>query len=52
MANYFDFRDELKNLLGCEVDLVMESAMTNPYFIKEVNRSKKLLYEAKIPQMA
>ena len=52
MANYFDFRSELENLLGCKVDLVMESAMKNPYFIKEVNRSKKLLYEAKIPQMA
>ena len=52
MANYFDFRSELEILLGCEVDLVMESAMKNPYLIKEVNRSKKLLYEAKIPQMA
>ncbi len=52
MANYFDFRDELEKLLGCKVDLVMELAMKNPYFIKEVNRSKKLLYEAEIPQMA
>jgi predicted nucleotidyltransferase len=52
MANYFDFQNELENLLGCKVDLVMESALKNPYFIKEVNRSKKLLYEAKVPQMA
>ena len=52
MANYFDFRDELENLLGCKVDLVMASAMKNPYFIEEVNRSKKLLYEEKIGQMA
>ena len=52
MANYFDLRGELENLLGCKVDLVMQSALKNPYFIKEVNRSKKLLYEAKIAQMA
>ena len=52
MANYFDFREELENLLGCKVDLVMQSALKNPYFIKEVNRSKKLLYEAEIAQMA
>jgi len=52
MANYFDFRDELAKLLGCKVDLVMESAMKNHYFVKEVNRSRKLLYEAKISQMA
>jgi len=52
MANYFDFKEELENLLGCKVDLVMQSALKNPYFIKEVNRSKKLLYEAEIAQMA
>jgi uncharacterized protein len=52
MAKYFDFQNELENLLGCKVDLVMESALKNPYFIKEANRSKKLLYEAKVPQMA
>ena len=52
MANYFDFRDEWAKLLGCKVDLVMESAMKNHYFVKEVNRSRKLLYEAKISQMA
>ncbi|MDO9349778.1 MAG: nucleotidyltransferase domain-containing protein [Deltaproteobacteria bacterium] len=48
MAHYFDFRDELGELLGFKVDLVMESSLTNPYFIKEVNRTRKLLYEAKI----
>ncbi len=48
MAHYFGFRDELGELLGFKVDLVMESSLTNPYFIKEVNRTRKLLYEAKI----
>ena len=52
MAHYFDFQHDLEGLLGCKVDLVMESAMRNRFFIKEVNRSKKLLYEAKVPQMA
>jgi predicted nucleotidyltransferase len=52
MANYFDFKEELENLLGCKVDLVMQSALKNHYFIDEVNRSKKLLHEAKIPSMA
>ena len=48
MAHYFEFRDELEELLGVKVDLVMESALTNPYFIKEVTRMRKLLYETKI----
>jgi predicted nucleotidyltransferase len=48
MAHYFDFRDELGELLGFKVDLVMESSLTNLYFIKEVNRTRKLLYAAKI----
>jgi uncharacterized protein len=51
MAHYFEFRDELRNLLGSEVDLVMVSSLTNPYFIKEVNRTRKLLYEAKVSEM-
>ncbi|NWF56876.1 MAG: nucleotidyltransferase domain-containing protein [Syntrophaceae bacterium] len=52
MANYFDLKEQLENSLGCKVDLVMQSALKNPYFIKEVNRSKRLLYEAEIAQMA
>jgi predicted nucleotidyltransferase len=51
MGHYFDFRDELGELLGVKVDLVMASALTNPYFIREVNRTRKLLYETKISQM-
>ena len=48
MEKYFGLRDELGELLGFKVDLVMESSLKNPYFIKEVNRTRKLLYEAKI----
>ena len=46
MSRYFELRDELEALLGSKVDLVMESSLTNPYFIKEVNRTRKLLYES------
>ncbi len=48
LAHYFDFRDELGKLLGFKVDLVMQSSLTNSYFIKEVNQTRKPLYEAKI----
>ncbi len=46
MAHYFDFRSALQNCLGCKVDLVMPQAMKNPYFIREVNRTRRLLYAA------
>ena len=46
MAHYFDFQSALQNCLGCKVDLVMPQAMTNPYFIREVNRTRRLLYAA------
>ena len=44
MRHYFNFRDALAELFGYPVDLVMSSAMKNPYFIREANRSRKLLY--------
>ena len=43
---FFDFRADLKTLLGRKVDLVERSAMKNPYFIKAVNRTRTLLYAA------
>ena len=46
MARYFDLGRELEGLLGREVDLVMTSALKNPYFVREVNRTRKLLYAA------
>ncbi len=46
LAHYFDFRDELARLFGRPVDLVMPTAMKNPYFIREVARTRKLLYAA------
>jgi len=46
LAHYFDFKSELERLLGRKVDLVMPKAMKNPYFIREVNRTRRLLYAA------
>jgi predicted nucleotidyltransferase len=46
LARYFDLRDRLSTLLGRNVDLVMMSALRNPYFIREVNRTRELLYAA------
>jgi predicted nucleotidyltransferase len=46
LGRYFDLRDELSELMGRSVDLVMISALKNPYFIREVNRTRQLLYAA------
>ena len=45
MAGYFNLKDELEKLFGRKVDLVMPSAMKNPYFIREVNRTRRAVYE-------
>lgn len=42
--NYLDFHSELKALLSREVDLITEDSLTNPYFIKSLNATKKLIY--------
>lgn len=46
MTRYFDLKKELEKLFGCSVDLVMASALRNPYFIREVERTRKQLYAA------
>ena len=43
---YFDLRDELKALLGREVDLVMTDAVKNRYILREIERTKQLVYAA------
>jgi predicted nucleotidyltransferase len=46
LQKYFEFRDALSSLFGYPIDLVMASAMKNPYFIREANRTRRLLYGA------
>jgi predicted nucleotidyltransferase len=46
LAHYFDFQAALERLFGRRVDLVMTGALRDPSFIREVNRSRKVLYAA------
>lgn len=46
LAHYQDLRAELERLLGRKVDLVMAGAVRNPYFIREVNRTRQVVYAA------
>ena len=43
---YFDFKDALEALFERDVDVVVGSAMRNPYFKAEVESRKKLVYAA------
>lgn len=48
LANYFDnylnFKSNLKNLLGKEIDLVEEQTLKNPILINSIEKSKQLIY--------
>lgn len=43
---YFDMLDELRALLGAEVDLVMAGAVKNRYIARDIEHSKQMLYAA------
>jgi len=42
--NYYNLKFSLENIFKRSVDLLEEKALKNPYFIKAVNQSKKLIY--------
>ena len=44
--NYFDLVFSLEDLFKRNIDLLEEQALKNPYLIKSINNSKKLIYEA------
>lgn len=44
LRHYFAFRSALADAVGRPVDLVMASAMKNPYFVREANRTRQLVY--------
>ena len=44
--NFFDLLEELKTLFGRKVDLVEPGGLKNPYFIKKVNQTKRMVYAA------
>ena len=43
---YFGLLDELRALLGRDIDLVMVGAVKNPYIAQNIERTKQLLYAA------
>ena len=43
---YFGLLEEFQAVLGRRVDLVCVRAMRNPYFIRSVDASRRLLYAA------
>lgn len=43
---YFGLWEDLRKLFNRDVDLVIERAMKNPYFIKAVNNTRKIVYAA------
>jgi len=43
---YFGLLEDLQVLFGLPVDLVMESAIRNPFFRQAVDQSRHLLYAA------
>lgn len=42
--NYFDLIEDLKNLFGRDIDLVCGDSVSNPYFRKELDSTKVLIY--------
>ena len=43
---YFGLLEALKRLFGKTVDLVVGSAIKNPYFRQSIEETKRLIYEA------
>jgi len=46
MSHYIKFKEALQTLLGRSVDLVMSTAMKDPYFIREANKTRRQVYAA------
>ncbi|HUT53400.1 MAG TPA: nucleotidyltransferase domain-containing protein [bacterium] len=44
--NYFALLEDLEKLFGTAVDLVETEPITNPFFKREIERTKMVLYEA------
>lgn len=44
--SYFGMLEELRALLGTEIDLVMAGAVRNPYIARDIERTRRMLYAA------
>ena len=47
--NYFDFIHAIESVVGRKVDMVVNRAIRNPYFRKEVDSTKRLLFVRHLP---
>jgi len=43
---YFGMLEELRALLGLEIDLVMAGAVKNPYIARDIERTRRMLFAA------
>ncbi len=43
-TNYLSLKEELKNIIKREVDLVEEQTLKNPILIRSINKNKELIY--------
>ena len=44
VSNYFGLKEAFEKLFSRDVDLIEEDALNNKYFIRNVNRTKKMIY--------
>ena len=44
VSNYFNLKSAFEKLFRREVDLIEEDALKNKYFIRNVNRTKQIIY--------
>ena len=44
--NFFELHYKLQELFGRDVDIITERSLSNPYFIKSVDETKKLLVQS------
>ena len=44
--NYFDLHEDLEKLFERKIDLLTDKSLSNPYFIKFIEQTKKLIYAA------
>lgn len=44
VSNYFGLKGAFEKLFGREVDLIEEDALKNKYFIRNINRTKQIIY--------
>jgi uncharacterized protein len=51
-SRYFGLDESLATQFGRKIDLVMAGAMSNPYFIASVNRTRQAVYARTITETA